>query len=300
LHTERHLYEEFFYVVSGRGSTEVWQHDESRRQSFEWQAGSLFAVPLNAWHRLINSTSSPALLLAVTTAPLTMDLFHNADFIFNNPIAFSDRYDGSSDYFSAREPEQDEETGRFVYYTSVIPDIVNCEMPEDGARGPGFRYNPIEMADNTLCAHIGEFPSGHYSIAHAHFAGAVLVCLRGEGYTVTWPSELGTRPYESGLEAFVKRQDYVPGGIVSPGTGWFHQHFSTGKEPLRQLAIRFGSFKRGTGFADIHLREGSNVDVKKGGRGIQYRDEDPRIRQDYQEALRKSGVPFDMPDEVFR
>src|SRR5512142_165351 len=42
LKSERHLYEELVYIVSGRGSTSVWQQDGSPAQ-FEWHAGSLFA-----------------------------------------------------------------------------------------------------------------------------------------------------------------------------------------------------------------------------------------------------------------
>lgn len=69
LNEEHHLYEEQFFVVEGRGTTEVWEEGSTRRHVFEWQKGSLFAVPLNTWHRIVNATSSPALLLAGTTAP---------------------------------------------------------------------------------------------------------------------------------------------------------------------------------------------------------------------------------------
>ena len=61
LNPERHLYEEIYYVVEGRGSTEVWQDKDPKKVvSFEWGPGSLFGIPLNAWHRVVNATSSPA------------------------------------------------------------------------------------------------------------------------------------------------------------------------------------------------------------------------------------------------
>jgi mannose-6-phosphate isomerase-like protein (cupin superfamily) len=69
LNAERHLYEEIYYVVEGRGTTEVWLDADSKRHVFEWQQGSLFSIPVNAWHRMVNASSSPALLLAGTTAP---------------------------------------------------------------------------------------------------------------------------------------------------------------------------------------------------------------------------------------
>src|SRR5437667_10380017 len=37
---ERHVYEGMIYVLSGRGSTQVW-YTEDRKSSFEWGPGSL-------------------------------------------------------------------------------------------------------------------------------------------------------------------------------------------------------------------------------------------------------------------
>src|SRR5262249_21626893 len=60
LNVERHLYEKIVLVVEGRGSTEVWQDGEKKRHVFEWQKGSLFTIPLNAFHRIVNAGSAPA------------------------------------------------------------------------------------------------------------------------------------------------------------------------------------------------------------------------------------------------
>ena len=43
-----------------------------------------------------------------------------------------------------------------------------------------------------------------------------------------------------------------------------------------------------------------NVDQKQGGNSIEYRDEDPQIRKDYIEALKKEGAEFQMPESVYR
>jgi mannose-6-phosphate isomerase-like protein (cupin superfamily) len=48
LEPHRQLYEEMILVLEGRGSTTVW-NNEGKRITFEWKAGSLFAIPLNAW-----------------------------------------------------------------------------------------------------------------------------------------------------------------------------------------------------------------------------------------------------------
>src|ERR671917_1707772 len=81
LNVERHLYEKIVLVIEGRGSTEVWQDGGAKPQAFEWQPWSLFSIPLNAHHRIVNATNSPALLLCSTTAPAIMNLIDNPRFI---------------------------------------------------------------------------------------------------------------------------------------------------------------------------------------------------------------------------
>lgn len=48
LNFQRHVYEEKYWAIEGRGSTDVWIGDERSAKSFEWGSGSLFAIPLNA------------------------------------------------------------------------------------------------------------------------------------------------------------------------------------------------------------------------------------------------------------
>src|SRR4051812_37936283 len=53
---EKHLFDETIYIVSGRGSTKVWEgaRDDpaGREVVFEWQAGAMFSPPMNTWHEL--------------------------------------------------------------------------------------------------------------------------------------------------------------------------------------------------------------------------------------------------------
>ncbi|MGH7556132.1 MAG: cupin domain-containing protein, partial [Longimicrobiales bacterium] len=97
LNAEKHLFEKIIFVVEGRGSTEVWLEGDKKRHTFEWQQGSLFAIPLNAMHRIVNASSSPALLLAGTTAPVTLNTLQSVDAIFNCPMQFRDRFSGGDD-----------------------------------------------------------------------------------------------------------------------------------------------------------------------------------------------------------
>src|SRR5438128_990499 len=95
LNIERHLYEKVVLVVEGRGSTEVWQEGQTKKHVFEWQKGSLFAIPLNAFHRIVNASSAPALILCGTSAPNVMNLLDNPTFIFDCPHAFTERFSGA-------------------------------------------------------------------------------------------------------------------------------------------------------------------------------------------------------------
>ncbi|HZA53313.1 MAG TPA: cupin domain-containing protein, partial [Candidatus Udaeobacter sp.] len=96
---EKHLYEKVVYIAQGEGVAEFQQRGRVP-QSISWKAGSLFSPPLNATHRLINHSKNPAIFVAVTTAPMILDHFHNEKFVFNSDFTFSDRYDGEGDYFN--------------------------------------------------------------------------------------------------------------------------------------------------------------------------------------------------------
>ncbi|MBA3883761.1 MAG: cupin domain-containing protein [Chthoniobacterales bacterium] len=66
----RHTYEALFYVVAGTGYSTI-SVDAGETERIEWQAGDLLATPRGTWHQHANGSSSePARLLEVTTAPL--------------------------------------------------------------------------------------------------------------------------------------------------------------------------------------------------------------------------------------
>ncbi|HUB96274.1 MAG TPA: cupin domain-containing protein [Stellaceae bacterium] len=295
LNAERHLYEEIYYVVEGRGSTEVWLEGDRKRHMFEWQQGSLFSIPLNAWHRIVNATSSPALLLGGTTAPNMINMLNGVGAVFDCPYEFRDRFNGADDYFKPNEEiEPDPVRGLAMRRTNLIPDIVRCDLPLDNRRSPGYRRIEPFMTGNTFYLWIGQHENGRYSKAHAHTSAAVLICLQGRGYTYTWPEQHGLTPWKDGKANVVKRVDYEPVGLVSAAPGgarWYHQHFGVSKEPFR-LTAWFGPHAPGREPGppgELHTDYGA-IDVDEGGTAIPYWMEDPFIRAEYAETLRQAGV----------
>src|SRR5690349_21065278 len=138
LNVEKHIYEEQFLCVEGRGSTEIWQEEGGKKSVFEWQTGSMFSIPVNTYHRIVNAASSPALLLAGTSAPHLMNYLDNQDFVFNNDFIFRDRFDGRADYFKALDSvARDPVRGIAMRKSNIIPDIINCDLPLDNRRSPG-------------------------------------------------------------------------------------------------------------------------------------------------------------------
>ncbi len=309
LEPERHLYEEVIFVVAGRGAAEVWTAGGGPREIFEWQPGSLFTIPLNTHHRLINAMpSQPALLLVGTTAPPVLNLFGNPEFVFNCPFEFRDRYEAGGGFFRPRmeKIEPDPHRGLAMVRTNIVPDAVSQPLPLDNRRSPGFRRLEPYLDHNVFYLWLGEHQSGRYSKAHAHESAAVLICLRGKGYTYTWPREIGTRPWETGQTDRVVRQDYEPVGMVSAapmGGQWFHQHFGIGREPLRLMAW-FGPFGRGTGREPgrpgEQVLDKNAMHLDEGGSAIPYWEEDPYIRREYEAALRREGVDLRMDEAFYR
>ena len=183
LNPQRHIYEALVYVLSGRGATTVWQNNGAK-QSFEWQTGSLFALPLNAWYQHFNGQGDQeARLLSVTTAPLIFNLFHCADFVVNNHYSFTDRFKGEEGYFAGSGKLYSDR----VVETNFVADVINIEPVEWSERGKGNATIFFEMSESMMGSHVSRFPVGIYKKAHRHGPGAHVFILTGKGYSLLWP-----------------------------------------------------------------------------------------------------------------
>lgn len=295
LKPERHLYEEVICILQGHGASEVWD-DHGHKQMFEWSPWSLFSPPMNTSHRLVNGGREPVKFVAVTNAPLAFDLYRNEDFIFNCAFSFPERYHGEENYFHVGKK-------RYTYglmnlwETNFISDIKSAALDGLEAKGAGLRLSQFEISGNALIGHIGEWPVGKYHKAHYHGPGAIILGLQSVGYVLLWSNEHGTQPYQSGRGDQVVEIKWREGSVYCPPANWFHQHFNTGQETARHLAIRYGSRLYPLGFKVTLQQDADDVvmDLKKGGTMIDYESEDPEIRIRYEAALREHGVTSQMP-----
>jgi mannose-6-phosphate isomerase-like protein (cupin superfamily) len=287
----KHIYEAFFFVLSGHGSTLVTLPNGEKR-SFEWGPKALFAIPLNCEYQIFNGSGREPVRLSVTNdAPLVINLFHNLDFVFANPGAFPDRV-GATDHFegggSLYSYGRDSLTKvQNVWETNFISDLSKVRLYALEGRGKGSTNVNFVLADGTVHAHVSQMPVGRYKKAHRHAAGTHVHAIDGTGYTLLW--------YE-GDSDFVEIP-WKHGFMYTPPFWMYHQHFNTGDQPARYFACSLGSRR----YPIIAMRrksaEGGGAEsVKKGGRQIEYEDQDDRVHRKFLDALDETGVRSQMGD----
>ena len=297
LNIERHLYEKVHLVLEGRGTTEIWDDGQERPDIFEWGRGSLFAIPMNTHHRIVNSSGSPAILLAGTTAPNMFNLLQDQDVIFGTSMKMKGRYDPAEKNFVPSEGLQPDPTrGLAMCRTNIVADVFKTDLYLDNRRTPGYRRMEPQMAGNVFYQFISEHPAGRYSRAYSPGPAAAFICIGGKGYSYTWPQGLGPTPWQDGEGGSVLRQEYSEISMISasPMTGeWFHQHFSIGNEPLRLLGW-YGPnhhIAQQAGIPGETVVDPGMVDITyPGGASVPYYLEDAEVRSQFAEMIKAEGT----------
>ena len=277
--------DEVVYVVSGIGATRLWADDASASSGhiFEWHERALFQVPAHLHREFTNlHPTQPARLLHYSYLPVAMSVMPDPDFFFNNPYRptmamdeVATTYDEAKEVYNPSQASRDD-GGRSYWRGNFFPDMNAWDKLRDhGARGAGGSVVYIRFAGTPMGTHMSVFPDGTYKKAHRHGPGRLIVIPGGEGYSVLWLE---------GHERVVVpwQQD----AVFVPPENWFHQHFNLGATPARYLAL--GPLPQFAGQGeDIATRE------------IAYVDEDPWIRQHFEEELAKRGQSTLMPDEAY-
>ena len=271
-----HVFQKAIFVLEGRGATSVWSVGSKKKQTFEWQRGSLFGIPLNAWHEHFNgSGSETARLLCVTTAPVGMNLNPGHDFIFNNSYVFDAVFSGQDDYFSSDGIAL---PGR-LWQSNFIADVRAHEVETWRERGAGGTNRQFNMGSNHFNLGISEFPVGTYKKAHRHGPGAHIITLEGSGYTLEWNQgkELVEFPWKNGT-------------CYTALNSFWHQHFNTGPKPVRYLKITNGRYHTGLRARPSKISQSGLANY---GDNMDYEEQDPWIREKFHQECAKNGVAVD-------
>ncbi|MCL5076537.1 MAG: cupin domain-containing protein [Actinobacteria bacterium] len=276
---QQHMYEEVVYVIDGHGSTTI-DRGNGKRHSFEWGPKSLFAIPLNAKYRHFNTSgTAPARMVSTTNLPMILKLFRDTEFIFNNPYEFVGRmgedrfFEGEGDFIPMRP-------GKHMWETNFVPDLSTFELKEWKDRGAGGSNIMFALAQGTMHAHMSEMPVGTYKKGHRHGADFHIFPVTGSGYSIFWFE--GDKDFQ--------RFDWEHGCVYAPEDMMFHQHFNTSSEPARYLAVAFGGLRYPFSKDKRDAFIGVDVSLNKGGKQVEYEDQDPRIHQMFIESLKSKGV----------
>jgi len=144
-------------------------------------------------------------------------------------------------------------------------------------RGAGGFHVNIRFSASRMPSHMSIFPPGSYKKAHYHGPGTAIIIPAGDGYSVMWPASGGERIIVPWHEA----------SVFVPPAQWYHQHFNVGSIPARYLAFHAQHMGGGN-----PLRQGPSAN-------IEYTEEDPWIRQQFEQELAKRGLSSKMPDGCY-
>ena len=277
--------DEVVYVVSGRGLTSVWTGSQPRH-TVEWQAHSMFLLPRNRHHQFSNTQgTAPVRLLHYNYLPLAMTTVADPQFFFNNPYDAPDRLgEGSAGFYSeARSVPRVDRRGRegYLWLDNFSPDMRSWDKLEaNQTRGAGGHSVYIQFPGSEMSSHMSAFHPRLYKKAHRHGPGRVIVIPVGDGYSILW---------EEGKEKIVV--PWQEASAFVPPNRWFHQHFNVGGARARYLALHPPT--QFHGYTDESVGDLSNDQ-------IEYADEDPWIREKFEEELNQRVLTSLMPEEAYK
>lgn len=229
----RHLDEATFYIVAGRGWTELRQDDRAPVQRVDWQAGDVVVIPANAWHQHFNADPvHPARQLAFKNTRLLRKLFHSREFVYRNDFRFFDRYADEPDYWTRREPAT-----RGRVRVNYLPAVANEPVDPDPEAGVGVGMARYAMGGHRMLEHaLVEVAVGGYVREHRPLAEEAMLILRGAGRTIL-------RADDGRREAV----EWRAGDLLAPPFWVWRRHEQIGPEPVRFFLVRNNFIERALG-----------------------------------------------------
>lgn len=247
----RHLYEEVFYVLTGRVAVEIDLPGGGVKR-LELGPKSLFSAPMNAGLRLRNAGPSRARVAGVNDLRYLMQLYRNERFLFETPMDFPERAAGDFG--------------------------VDCAAPFAAEMShPNEDILPISLAGGAIGCDLVEMPAGKYARASRQMFGSLLLGVAGEGMTLTWEesAEAATKtPWRHGVA-------FAPPGL------WFNQNLNVGAGPARFLSIELGSVVAPM-FRPRRKNYGDPDVYAAGAAVVAFADQDPAVERLWREAKSRS------------
>jgi hypothetical protein len=284
--------DDLVYVLNGRGLTTIWAEDRPKK-TFEWEKHGLFLVPANYTYQVTNSSGTePVRLLFTNGLPTAMAAIPDPNFYFNSPVVDLELLYGETGGFYS-EAKVARETGRGTtrntWVGNFFPNMLLWDhLDPFRQRGAGGRVVWINFPKSIHGSHMSVFPAGTYKKAHRHGPGVVIVIPTGEGYSVMWPND--------GAEKIVC--PWHEGSVFVPPNRWWHQHFNAGATDARYVALHAPTGMP-TGASSFTGSDGERITNREEDQ-IEYPDEDPWIRQYFEEQVAKHGGKTAMPEEAYR
>lgn len=229
----RHLDEATFYIVSGRGWSELRQGEDVPDQRVDWQAGDIVTIPSNAWHKHYNADPDrPALQIAFKNTRWLRKLFHSREFVYQNAFRFPERYNDEPDYWTRRE---DGNHGKVR--VNFIRDVVREDVVPDPLAGEGVGIRRYSMGGHRTIDHaLVEIAVGGSMRAHRPLAEEALLILQGRGSTTLTTPDGRTSVF-----------DWGAGDLIAPPFGLVRAHVQAGAEPVRYWWVKNNFIERALG-----------------------------------------------------
>lgn len=278
-------FDEIVYALDGRGLTSLWEKKGGQKKTFEWQPHSMFLLPRHQHHQLSNAQGNkPVRLLFYSYLPMAMSAVPEAEFFIENPMNIASPKDDEDHFSEAKmiKPADggDAYLGRRVYwYGNFFADMRAWDKLETNVRrGAGGTSVYMQFPHSELSAHMSQFAARTYKKAHRHGPGRAIIIPKGEGYSIMW---------EEGKEKVI-----VPWhecSLFVPPNRWFHQHFNTGSTAARYLAMH----------PPMQFHGHADKVEDRAKDQIEYVNEDPWIRQRFEEELVKNNLTTLMPEEAY-
>jgi len=158
----RHLYEDCFYVLEGKGVSEITLSDGARHEII-WGPGLVFTTPVNATCRLRADGASRARLLSLNDMRYLMGLYRNEAFLFDNATPMS-----------ARQAK--------ALQASLHVDLASLN---DGSA--------LQLGDSAIGADYISLAPGVRTQATRQMQGAHLLCTQGEATIMSCLDETSER-----------------------------------------------------------------------------------------------------------